>query len=70
MDTTTTPTRGLAGKNLDPEFKHARAKKATAARHTPRTYAASIVRRWPALTGEQRAEIRQILAPVLAEGAR
>ncbi len=36
-----------------------------AARHSPRTYARSIVKRWPALTEEQRAEIRAILAPVV-----
>lgn len=55
----------LTGKNADPEFRDARARKASAARHSARGYAAGIVRRWPDLTETQRAEVRAILAPVV-----
>ncbi|ADU06943.1 hypothetical protein ML5_1405 [Micromonospora sp. L5] len=37
-----------------------------AARHSPRTYAKSIVKRWPALTAAQRAEVSAILSPIVA----
>lgn len=36
-------------------------------RHSARSYARSVVRRWPALTEEQRAEVRSILSPVTAD---
>lgn len=36
-----------------------------ARRHDPRTYAKSIVKKWPALTAAQRAEVSAILSPVL-----
>jgi hypothetical protein len=37
-----------------------------ARRHDPRTYARSIVKKWPALAEETRAELRAILAPITA----
>lgn len=39
-------------------------RKGAATRHDKRTYAQSIVRDWPTLDDQVRAEIRQILAPV------
>lgn len=41
-----------------------------ASRHSARSYARSIVKRWPALSEEQRAEVRTILAPVVTEPGR
>lgn len=34
-------------------------------RHSARTYARSIVKRWPALTAAQRAEVTAILSPLV-----
>ncbi|WP_053207360.1 hypothetical protein [Jiangella muralis] len=34
-------------------------------RHHPRTYARSILRRWPDLSADEQTEIRAILAPVV-----
>ncbi|MFI7071879.1 hypothetical protein [Micromonospora sediminicola] len=36
-----------------------------AARHSPKVYAASIAKRWPALTAAQRAEVSAILTPLV-----
>lgn len=48
----------------EPEAPTAGARLA-ASRHSARSYAKSIVRRWPALTEDQRAEVRAILAPIV-----
>lgn len=60
------------GKNADPEFRKERARKAGAARHDFRSYARSIVEKWPALTAAQRAEVSAILSPIVGrtEAAR
>lgn len=52
---------------MNPQFTHRRAKVAGAARHSPKTYALSIARRWDEMTEDQRAEVRQILAPIQSE---
>ena len=57
----------VRGPIVDSVFTHQRAKKAGAARHSARTYARSIVKNWPALTEDQRAEVAQITAPIVAE---
>ena len=36
-----------------------------ASRHSARSYARSVIKRWPALSEEQRAEVREILAPIV-----
>lgn len=54
---------------MDPTFTHQRAKRAGAARHDPRTYARSIVAKWPTLDDQVRAELRAILAPVVGSEA-
>lgn len=41
--------------------------KLAAARHSPQTYARSIVRNWPTLSSEVRAEIRALLSPVITK---
>lgn len=38
-------------------------------RHDPRVYARSIVRRWPALDENARAELRAILSPIVSRTA-
>lgn len=58
-----------ASKTLTAEGRRERARKAGLASQSPRTYARSLAARWPALTEEQRAEVRAHLAPVLAEAA-
>jgi len=41
-------------------------RKGSATRHDPRTYARSIVSKWPALDETVRAELRAILSPIVA----
>lgn len=57
----------LRGKNADPEFRKARARKSSAARHSASAYVDAIVRRAPELTEDDRAKLRALLG---VEGAR
>lgn len=56
-----------SGKNADPDFRSARARKATAARHSAAAYVDAVVRRAPELTENDLAKLRALLA---AEGTR
>lgn len=50
---------------LTPEEAHSRIRQGAKNRHDPRTYARSIIKRWPALDESARDELRQILAPIV-----
>jgi hypothetical protein len=52
-----------------PAFRSERASKAAKASHSPRAAARKLVASWPALTENQRDELRGLLAPVLGEAA-
>lgn len=47
---------------LTPEEAHSRIRQGAKNRHDPRTYARSIVKKWPALDENARAELRDILS--------
>jgi hypothetical protein len=50
------------GKNADPEFRKERARKSSAARHSPDALIRTLVRRAPELTPANRAQLRALLA--------
>lgn len=54
---------------LTPEEAHRRIRQGAKNRHDPRTYARSIVRKWPALDENARAELRDILSPIVGRTA-
>jgi hypothetical protein len=62
-------THTVAGHTVPPVERRTNAEALSAAakkRHDPRTYARSIVSKWPALDETVRAELRAILSPIVA----
>ena len=50
---------------LSPEEAHQRIRQGAKNRHSAHSYARSIVKKWPEMGEEARAELREILAPVV-----